>query len=361
MGTASRKIIHIDMDAFFAAVEQRDFPEYRNRPVIVGGAPDSRGVVATCSYEARTFGIRSAMPSSQAYRLCPQAVFLRPRFDVYRDVSGQIRAILLEFTDRVEPLSLDEAYLDVTDCGDFRGSATLIAKEIKRRILAKTRLVASAGVSYNKFLAKIASDLDKPDGFCLISPDQGPGFVETLPIGRFHGVGKATEAKMKALGVESGLDLKRFSLEELCLHFGKAGRHYYQIARGIDDRPVIAERPRKSVGAERTFQSDLGDPVQMLSQLKVLTGPVLAKLAERGLSARSLTLKVRYADFELVTRSRTRSRPFLSMGDVVPHLAELLEKTEARSRKVRLLGVSFSMLDPAGSDTAEPDQLDMFT
>ncbi|MDD5036305.1 MAG: DNA polymerase IV [Methylococcaceae bacterium] len=339
-----RKIIHIDMDAFFAAVEQRDFPEYRNRPVVVGGPPDSRGVVSTCSYEARVFGIRSAMPSSQAYRLCPHAIFLRPRFEAYREVSRQIRQIMLTFTERVEPLSLDEAYLDVSACQAYQGSATLIAREIKRRIRETTGLSASAGVSYNKFLAKIASDLDKPDGLYLITPEQGPGFVENLPVGRFHGIGKATEAKMQALGILTGKDLKARSLEELSLHFGKAGRHYHQIARGLDERPVVPSRPRKSMGEESTFQTDLDDKVEMLARLETMAGELLRQLAQKRLTARALTLKVRYENFVLVTRSKTLSRPFFDLADVIPHLAELLGKTEAGTRRVRLLGVSFSAL-----------------
>jgi len=258
-----RKIIHIDMDAFYAAVEQRDFPELRGKPVVVGGAPDSRGVVATCSYEARVFGIRSAMPASQAYRLCPEAVFVRPRFEAYRAVSAEIRAIFQEFTERVEAISLDEAYLDVTASPLLQGSATRIAQAIKQRIMESTRLTASAGVSYNKFLAKIASDRDKPDGLCLILPEQGREIIAGLPIGGFHGIGKATEAKMKALGIHCGRDLECLSIATLVQQFGKVGEHYYRIARGIDERPVIPNRPRKSWGAETTFPVDLSDKAEM--------------------------------------------------------------------------------------------------
>jgi len=342
-----RKIIHIDMDAFYAAVEQRDFPQYRGRPLVVGGTPQSRGVVATCSYEARAFGIRSAMPASHAYRLCPDAIFVRPRFEAYREASRQIRAIMRAFTEWVEPVSLDEAYLDVSDCAAFKGSATLIAREIKRRIHETTGLTASAGVSYNKFLAKLASDLHKPDGLCLITPEQGPQFVETLPVGRFHGVGKVTEAKMLSLGMATGKDLKMRSLEELTLHFGKAGRHYHQIARGQDGRPVLPSRPRQSWGEEETFPEDLSDKAEMLSRLDGMAGGILKKLSEHELSARTLTLKVRYADFTVVTRAKTLPRPLRNRADTAALLAGLLENTEAGRRKVRLLGVSFSTLAPA--------------
>lgn len=352
-----RKIIHVDMDAFYAAVEQRDFPEWRGLPLVVGGAPDSRGVVATCSYEARAFGIRSAMPSSQARRLCPQAVFVRPRFEVYRAVSSQIRAIFREFTDRVEPLSLDEAYLDVTRSTALRGSATLIAQAIQARIFATTRLTASAGVSYNKFLAKIASERHKPQGFFRILPGEAPPLLRELPIGAFHGVGRATEARMRTLGVESGRDLEQLPLEVLRAHFGKAGEHYYRIARGIDERPVNPSRVRKSCGAETTFQTDLEDPREMLTHLGELTRRVTRRMAAQGLRASSLTLKVKYADFEQVTRGRTVDHPFRGPGEVEPHLRDLLQRTEAGRRKVRLLGVSFSMLEAA--DEAD-GQLDLF-
>jgi len=356
--SVTRKIIHIDMDAFYAAVEQRDFPELRGKPVVVGGAPDSRGVVATCSYEARVFGIRSAMPASHAYRLCPDAVFLRPRFEAYRAVSTEIHAIFHEFTDLVEAVSLDEAYLDVTDSQMQQGSATLMAKEIKRRIREATQLTASAGVSYNKFLAKLASDRNKPDGLCLILPEQGKEIIAELPIGNFHGIGKATEAKMKALGVHCGNDLGRISLESLIQHFGKAGEHYYRIARGIDERLVNPNRPRKSWGAETTFQVDLSDKTEMLQHLAKLAEGVLPKLAKHGLQTYGLTVKVKYDNFELVTRARTVNLPLRKLQDVSPHLSELLDRTDAGERKVRLLGVSFSVAERLQSTTA--GQLDLF-
>ena len=353
-----RKIIHIDMDAFYAAVEQRDFPELRGKPVVVGGAPNSRGVVATCSYEARVFGIRSAMPASQAYRLCPEAAFLRPRFEAYKAVSAEIHSIFHEFTDLVEAVSLDEAYLDVTDSPIQQGSATLMAKEIKRRIREVTLLTASAGVSYNKFLAKLASDRNKPDGLCLILPEQGKEIITQLPIGHFHGIGKSTEAKMKALGIHCGKDLERISLETLTLHFGKAGQHYYRIARGIDERPVNPNRPRKSWGAETTFQVDLSNKDEMLEHLAKLAESVLPKLARHGLQTNGVTVKVKYDNFEQVTRARTLGQPLQNAQDVILHLSELLDRTEAGECKVRLLGVSFSVVGKINSPIG--GQLDLF-
>ncbi len=342
----NRKIIHIDMDAFFASVEQRDKPEYQGLPVIVGGLPDKRGVVAACSYEARQFGIHSAMPSSTAYRLCPKAIFLQPRIDIYREVSIEIQSIFKRYTDLVEPLSLDEAYLDVTDCMEFQGSATLIAQSIKKTIKEETDLTASAGVSYNKFLAKIASDMNKPDGLYLITPDQGESFVEQLSVRKFHGVGKATEAKMKTLGISTGADLKRWKENSLIKKFGKAGRYYYQIARGIDHRPVRNNRIRKSIGSETTFQKDLSDIDVMLSKLKDLSEKVFLKLLEKELSARTVTLKVKYNNFELVTRSVTRESSVKNVDEMMNILHGLIQKTEVRLRKVRLLGVSTSSLEP---------------
>ena len=340
----NRKIIHIDMDAFFASVEQRDHPEYQGKPVIVGGLPDKRGVVAACSYEARQFGIHSAMPSSRAYRLCPSAIFIRPRIDIYREVSTEIQSIFKRYTDLVEPLSLDEAYLDVTECTGFQGSATLIARSIKKTIKEETELTASAGVSYNKFLAKIASDMDKPDGFYLITPDQGEKFVEQLEVRRFHGVGKATEAKMNALKIYTGADLKRWSEDALVGKFGKAGRYFYQIARGVDHRSVRNNRVRKSIGSETTFQHDLIYLDDMLHELKCLAEKVCIKLIEKNMKARTISLKVKYKNFELITRRLTIESAIQSSTDMMDILRELLKKTQAQKRNVRLLGVSASNL-----------------
>lgn len=349
-----RKIIHVDMDAFYAAVEQRDDPVLRGRPVVVGGPPESRGVVATASYEARRFGIHSAMASARAYRLCPDAVFLRPRFAAYKAESQRIRAIFHRYTALVEPLSLDEAYLDVTDCRACHGSATLIARRIKEEILTETGLTASAGVSYNKFLAKLASDIDKPDGLHVIEPDQGPAFVAELPIGRFHGVGPATERKMHRHGIRTGADLAQWSLEALVSTFGKSGAFYYHIARGIDERPVRPTRERKSIGSETTFAKDLSDTDAMLAALRPLAAEVLESLAAKQLVARTWTLKVKYHDFRQVTRAQSCIYPPRALDEIMPLLANLLDRTAARERAVRLLGVTASALS---AHTESPDQL----
>lgn len=354
---AVKKIIHIDMDAFYASVEQRDNPELRGQPVIVGGAPDRRGVVAACSYEARRFGIHSAMPSVRAYRLCPQAVFLKPRFEAYRSESRRIRAVFFEYTDLVEPLSLDEAYLDVTGSLLFNGSAARLAAEIKRRIREETGLTASAGVSYNKFLAKIASDMDKPDGLYVITPAQGPAFIESLPVRKFHGIGRATEARMKALGIHTGSDLKRRSRDRLVKEFGKAGHHYYNIARGTDERPVNASRVRKSIGSETTLQEDLDEIPAMLDVLGRQAGKVAAILEKQGLAAQTLTVKVKYNDFRQVTRSHSRIEPFRRLEQMTPLLPELLARTEAGEKKVRLLGVTASNLETV-AEAENAEQMD---
>ena len=342
--TTFRKIIHIDMDAFFAAVEQRDFPQFRNKPVIVGGPPDSRGVVATCSYEARRFGIHSAMPSAHAYRLCPQAIFVKPRFEAYQQASQMIRKIFSQYTDLIEPLSLDEAYLDVSDATLHQGSASLIAKDIKAAIKQKTQLIASAGVSYNKFLAKIASDINKPDGFFLITPEQGADFAEQLPVGKFHGIGKATTEKMQALGIDTGKDLKKISLEFLQYHFGKSGQHYYKICRGIDDRPVNCNRETKSVGVETTFQQDIKDRQVIVLHLQDLLEKALKKASEKQLAARTLTVKIKYHDFVQITRSRTLGYRLTSSA-VWPILENLLAHTDIGHRNIRLLGITLSSLE----------------
>ncbi len=355
----SRKIIHIDMDAFFAAVEQRDHPEYRNKPLIVGGLPDSRGVVATCSYGARKFGIHSAMPSSQARRLCPQAIFVKPRFEAYKEASILIRSTLKQYTDLIEPASLDEAYLDVSQSDEFDGSATLIAKDIKSQITGQTGLTASAGISYNKFLAKIASDMDKPDGLFLITPEQGPEFVAQLAIGKFHGIGKATEAKMHALGIFNGADLKQISLLQLQQHFGKAGQHYYNISRGMDHRPVKNHRVSKSIGVEITFQKDLDCLEDILQQLQKLFTNALTKVRAKKMLARTITLKIKYHDFEQITRSRTFNTPISFDFANLDIIQTLLSTTDVRQKKVRLLGITFSSLEKQAS-FSDYQQLDLF-
>ncbi len=345
MSIPLRKIIHIDMDAFFAAVEQRDNLKYQNKPVIVGGAPDSRGVVATCSYEARKYGIHSAMPSSRAFRLCPQAIFIKPRIDIYKEISLIIRQIFYQYTASVEPLSLDEAYLDVSNSAMCEGSATRIAQKIKQQIFSETRLVASAGVSYNKFLAKIASDMDKPDGLYLITPQQGAAFIAQLPIGKFYGVGKATEQKMQALGIQNGADLKQLSLPVLQQNFGKSALFYYQIAQGIDDRPLIIHRDSKSIGTEITYAKDLVESAEIYQQLIELLNKALFKVQAKKLYARTLTIKIKYHDFQQITRSLTFNTPIKKQGLNIPFFRTLLHKEGIGQSKIRLLGITLSTLE----------------
>lgn len=354
--TQQRKIIHIDMDAFFASVEQRDNPDLRGKPVVVGGSPDKRGVVAAASYEARKYGIRSAMSSFQAAKRCPHLIFVKGRFDVYRQVSRQIREVFYDYTDLVEPLSLDEAYLDVTENRKNSPSATWIAQEIRQRIVEATQLTASAGVSYNKFLAKMASDVNKPDGICVIEPHQAEAFLDQLPIGKFYGIGKVTAAKMKGLGIHTGADLKTWPEDRLVAEFGKAGRFYWRIVRGEDGRPVCPVRVRKSVGAECTFERDLDDIADMRRELAPLIDDVLAGMKHLGRYGRTLTLKVKYHDFQQITRSRTVAERIKDRNVMIALSHELLASTEAGERPVRLLGVSISNLEDT-ADTAEPRQL----
>jgi DNA polymerase IV len=339
-----RKIIHIDMDAFYASVEQRDNPELRGKPVAVGGSRE-RGVVAAASYEARTFGVRSAMPSITAKRMCPDLIFVKPRFDVYKAVSLQIRAIFAEHTPLIEPLSLDEAYLDVTENLQGIASATEIAQAIRAKIKAETSLTASAGVSYNKFLAKLASDHRKPDGLFVITPRMGADFVEHLPVGKFHGIGPATTAKMNRYGIHTGTDLRAQSLEFLCRHFGKSGSFYYWISRGVDDRQVHANRARKSVGAENTFMTDLTD----ISEARAALTPIIEKVwrycETSATRARTVTLKVKYADFQQVTRRRTGEAPVASQAELERFSYALLEPIFPVRLGIRLLGVTLSSID----------------
>lgn len=353
-----RKIIHIDMDAFYASVEQRDHPEWRGKAVIVGGPPDSRGVVATASYEARKFGVHSAMPSAQAGRLCPHGIFVKPRFEVYREVSKKIREVFKEYTDLIEPLSLDEAYLDVTENKRGNPSATLLAKEIKDLIYKRTHLTASAGVAPNKFLAKIASDMNKPDGLTVITPDMAEAFIAKLPIGKFHGIGRVTEEKMKSLGIYNGADLKIWSETDLVAQFGKTGSFYYQIARGIDLREVKPDRIRKSVGAEETFSEDLDNLKDMEFQLDAIAQNVAGRLEKHNTGGRTVTLKVRYADFQRVTRSTTPGGFIRDAATLAALSKEMLPLTEAEARKVRLLGITVSGLEIA--EYVEGRQLELF-
>jgi DNA polymerase-4 len=348
---AQRNIIHVDMDAFYASVEQRDNPALRGKPVAVGGSR-ARGVVAAASYEARKFGVRSAMPSVTARRKCPDLIFVAPRFDVYQQVSLQIRAIFAEHTAIIEPLSLDEAYLDVTENLQGIESATEIARRIKAKIRAETQLTASAGVSYNKFLAKLASDYRKPDGLFAITPEMGPSFVETLPVERFHGVGPATAAKMKELGIFTALDLRAKDEAFLLRHFGKVGRHFHCICRGIDHRPVVANRVRKSIGVETTFGRDLTSLDEMRAELGPLVDKVWHHCESTGVRGRTVTLKVKFANFQIITRSRSCIAPVSDRSTLASISEDLLAAQFPMRKGVRLLGISLSSL---GADPAEVD------
>ncbi len=330
------------MDAFYASIEQRDNPSLRGKPVIVGGDPDRRGVVSTCSYEARKYGVHSAMASRTAMRLCPHAVLLYPRFDAYEEASHRFLCICADYTDLIEPLSLDEAFLDVTYNKKYMTSATIIAQEIRKRIFAETGLTASAGVSYNKFLAKTASEINKPNGIAVIKPDDAVKFLETLPIGKFFGVGKVSEKKMIALGIKNGLDLKNTDLEKLTKHFGKTGKFYYDIVRGIDNRPVSPYRERKSYGREITLDEDILDMDQIHSILTNIALELESAFKEKNLKGKTISLKVKYFDFQLSTRSITVSTPVDSSDVIMEEVQKLLKHTEAGRKKIRLLGISLS-------------------
>jgi DNA polymerase IV len=341
---ATRVILHIDLDAFYASIEQRDHPDYRGKPVIVGGSPDRRGVVATASYEARRYGVHSAMPSRTAQHLCPEAIFLPARFEVYREVSQQLMAIFRRHTPLVEPLSLDEAYLDVTAAVRDLVEAAQLAQEIKRQIWEQTRLTASAGVSFCKFLAKLASDRHKPDGLTVISKAAALAFLAALPIEQFSGVGSVTAAKLRNLGIQIGADLTRLGEERLRELLGKHGSRLYRFACGEDDRPVEPVRERKSVGKEVTLERDLRDLSEMERILEHLATQVERRLVELGIAGKTLTLKVRWSTFELVTRSTSRTEGFQLAQEMLPELRVLLSGLAVDKRAVRLLGVSVSNL-----------------
>lgn len=344
----TRKIIHVDMDAFYASVEQRDNPELKGRPVAVGGG--HRGVVAAASYEARKYGVRSAMPSVTAKRRCPELVFVKPRFDVYRAVSQQIRAIFADYTDLIEPLSLDEAYLDVTEDRRGLGTARAIAEEIRARIKAETGLTASAGVSYCKFIAKLASDQNKPDGLCVIPPHKGAAFVATLPVKRFHGVGPVTAAKMEKLGIQTGADLAQWPIEQLEAHFGSSGRWYWRIARGIDEREVKPDRPYKSVSAERTFDVDYSDADDLRRELTRVAGYAWQRIERSEVRGRTVTLKAKFADFTTVTRSKSFASPVPDHAAFEAAGQALLEALLPVPKGIRLLGLGLhSIVDEAES------------
>ncbi|MEN8189283.1 MAG: DNA polymerase IV [Thermodesulfobacteriota bacterium] len=339
---SNRKIIHVDMDAFFASVEQLDNSELRGKPLIVGGDPGGRGVVAACSYEARRFGIHSAMSCARAYKLCPQALFVRPRKERYGEVSAQVMAIFHRATDLVEPLSFDEAFLDVTVNKLKQASATLLAEHVRKQIRDEVGLTASAGVSYNKFLAKVASDLNKPDGLSVITPDQAVAFLTGLKVGKFFGVGRVTEKKMHALGIRTGGDLRAFSRQDLIGHFGKAGNFFYDIVRGIDYREVKSSRIRKSLGTETTLSQDIVEMAEVENILFQLTAKVERSMMKKKLFGHTLTLKVRYHDFTTITRSVTSEDLYSDAVSIIKSLPYLLQNTMAGRKKIRLLGLTVS-------------------
>ncbi|WP_366918482.1 DNA polymerase IV [Acaryochloris sp. IP29b_bin.148] len=349
-----RKILHVDMDAFFASVEQRDNPRLKGKPVVVGGRPEQRGAIAAASYEARQFGVFSAMPSRVAVSKCKDLIFVKPRFAVYREVSGQIREIFRQFTDLVEPVSLDEAYLDVTLNKLHIASAMEIAKKIKRLIRQETHLTASAGVSTNKFLAKMASGLNKPDGLTLIAPHQAEAFVQQLPIEKFHGVGKVTTTKMHQLGIKVGADLLQWPEQALVSKFGKVGHYYYGIARAKDERQVNPNRIRKSIGAERSFYEDLSGHQRLMEELENIAIMVHQRLAENQHSGHTLTLKIKYANYQQITRSQTTHDVLQGVDEIFDLGKELLLTHVDEQQSVRLLGLTISNLEAMGES---PQQL----
>ena len=338
-----RKIIHIDMDAFFASVEQRDNPDLRGKAIAVGGS-GRRGVVAAASYEARKYGVHSAMPGVIAARLCPHLIFVKGNYERYQEVSRQIRDVFEEYTDLVEPLSLDEAYLDVTENKMGMASATIIAQEIRQKIFEKTGLTASAGVSFTKFLAKTASDFNKPNGLTLITPDEALPFLEKLPIEKFHGIGKVTAEKMRKMNIRTGADLKQWSEIDLILRFGKVGRHYYRVCRGEDESPVNPNRVRKSIGAEETFKNDIEDIDEMKAELVPIIERVFKYMTKKDVFGRTLNLKAKSSDFQTFTRSKTYMNELKNKEDILRGAYELLEANVQDFGKVRLLGISFSNL-----------------
>lgn len=352
-----RKIIHIDMDAFYASVEQLDNPELRGKPVAVGGN-SQRGVVAAASYEARKFGVKSAMPSAKAAKQCPHLIFVAPRFTRYKELSYQIRDVFFEYTDLVEPLSLDEAYLDVTENKIGLNSATLIAKEIKQKIKDRTGLIASAGISYNKFLAKTASDMDKPDGLYVILPDEAEDFVASLPVHRFHGIGKVTAEKMVKAGIFTGKDLKKKSLEDLKLRYGKSGQYYYNICRGIDTRSVQPIRETKSVSAERTFEDNIYEMAMILEEINRIAHIAYERYhRSKASDGHTITIKMKYADFKQITRSKTYEQSINDEATFVEAATTLMTEDLLSEEGVRLIGVGISNF----RKDEEPDQPSQLT
>ncbi|WP_265587968.1 DNA polymerase IV [Sphingomicrobium arenosum] len=352
-GADGRKIIHVDMDAFFASVEQRDHPELKGKPVAVGGG--HRGVVAAASYEARVFGVRSAMPSVTAKRKCPDLIFVKSRFDVYRAVSQQIRDIFAIHASAVQPLSLDEAFLDVTEDPHGLGSGKAIAEDIRARIKAETDLTASAGVSYCKFIAKLASDQNKPDGLCVIPPSKGPAFVQSLPVKRFHGVGPKTAEKMNRLGIMTGADLAAWPYRELKARFGSSADWYYRIARGIDERPVRSNRTRKSCSAERTFNEDVREEAETYAELDRVSQIAWERIEKARFKGRTVNLKVKYSDFEIITRARSFTAPVTDADTFHAAGRALLSPLFPLEKGVRLLGLGLS--SPVEEEVRGPTQL----
>ena len=350
-----RKIIHVDMDAFYASVEQRDNPELRGKPVAVGGG-GPRGVVAAASYEARAFGVRSAMPGGQARRLCPDLIFVRARFDAYRAVSAQIRNVFERFTDMIRPLSLDEAYLDVTHNKLGIASATYVAEEIRRLILEETGLTASAGVSCNKLIAKLASDINKPDGLCVVRPEEAEAFMASMPVARIHGVGPVTARRMASLGIHKGEDLKAWPLPALQRHFGKAAAFYHGAARGIDERPVRDREVRKSISVEDTFETDIGAEDKLLAELEKVAGRLWQRVTAAQANGRTVTLKIKLGDFRILTRSRTLIAAPVSAEDLFAIGSDLLRAQLPLPIGARLLGLGLSnLVAPEGEDDDEED------
>ncbi|MGO3107911.1 MAG: DNA polymerase IV [Sphingobacterium sp.] len=355
-----RKIIHIDMDAFYASVEQRDFAELRGKALAVGGSPDGRGVVATASYEARKFGVRSAMSSRVALKLCPHLLFTPPRFEVYKQVSDHIRSIFHRYTDMIEPLSLDEAYLDVT-CDKLQiGSAIEIAIQIKQSIKTELDLSSSAGVSVNKFIAKIASDYQKPDGLTFIGPSKVIRFLESLPVDRFFGVGKVTAQKMKGMGIHTGLDLKAFDEQDLIRKFGKSGKFFYHMVRGDDNRPVRTNRITKSIGIEDTFATDIKEPLDMLQELQRLCDKLDKRLESKSKQGRTVTVKIKFSDFTQVTLSKTSSYYMQNSEDIFKQVQALFATVNFDEKRVRLLGVTLSNFYDADLERLNNPQLRLF-
>lgn len=344
------------MDAFFASVEQLDNPELRGKPVAVGGSGE-RHVVASASYEARRFGVRSAMPSVTAKKLCPGLIFIRHRFERYTEVSEQILGIFREYSDLVEPLSIDEAFLDVTEDRKGIGSATLIAKEIKKKIRERTGLTASAGISVNKFLAKIASDIKKPDGLFLIPPEDAEKFIEELPVEKFYGIGAVTAGKMHKLGIHNGADLKKWDLLSLIRNFGKAGKFYFDIVRGIDDRAVETVYERKSIGTELTYEKDLTTRFEIIAELYKVEKELMERIESAGTSGRTITVKVKFSDFRQITRSRTLQNYIRDFKTLHGSVTEIRKSLQLEGSRIRLLGVSISNLE---SDDCGDRQLHLF-